>query len=257
VYTRAGGTFALLYIVLIALLTAAARNRVPGATPLQSPVINAALRSFTLRSTALALPLFMLAGAAGGLLGPMSVPLFKNQLGYSDAEIGTLNGLISNVASVGGALAGGILSDRIGRRRAIVIFVLLTSGIYLAVGSLAPLWTSRTFLYSYVVTIAVAEGMLQATFLSLAMDLSNPAVGGTQFTAYMSAQNVKNTWTSWLGGMAAASLGAPLMFAVAAAAQAAVLLLLPFVNPEEAKRAFRKEGGGEPRAGAPEAGASA
>lgn len=244
-YVRVGATSALWYVVFIAVATAVARTFLPGATPPRSRVITGTLRAFTLRATLLGLLLFLLAPAASGLIGPLLVPLLKNRLGYSDAEIGTLNGLLSNVASVVGALAGGILSDRIGRRRAITLFTIVTVALYAAFGGLAYLWSERPFVYGYVILLALAEGMLQATYLSLAMDLSNPAVGGTQFTTYMAVSNLRHSWTSWAGGRFAAALPAPMMFALAAAVQAASLLLLLLIDPEEAKRAFRKGKGEE------------
>jgi PAT family beta-lactamase induction signal transducer AmpG len=240
VYRWGGITSTIWYLIVLGIAGAAARMFLPGATPLRNRVIATTMRSFTLRATFFGLLLFSTAPAAGGLLGPLFVPLLKNRMGYSDGEIGTLNGIISGAASVAGALAGGILSDRIGRRRAIVLFSLITVGVYFAFGGLPGLWHARAFVYGYVIVIALAEGMLQATFLSLGMDLSNPAVGGTQFTTYMSAQNLKYSWASKLGGIAA-TVPVPMMFALAAALQAAALLLLPLVNPEEAKRAFRKD----------------
>jgi len=252
-YQRSGGIPAVWYVVFIGLLTAVGRTFLPGATALRSQVITTTLRSFALRSTFFGLVLFLIAPAAAALLGPMSVPLYKNQLGYSDDEISTLNGLVATGAGAVGALAGGILSDRIGRRRAIAIFSLITASAYFAFGALTPLWSSRPFLYGFVVLNGLVEGMLQATFLPLAMDLSNPAVSGTHFTAYMAAQNWKLSWASWVGGLGAGALGPSALYMVAAAVQALPLLLLPLIDPEEVKRAFRRENQGGDRA--PEAGA--
>lgn len=247
------------HAIFVGVLLAALRTFVRGATPLRSQVIAVTLRSFTLRATFFGMILFLLAPSAAGLLYPMGVPLLKNQLGYTDDEISTLNGAISTVASAAGALAGGILSDFIGRRRAILLFALITAGGYLAFGLLPGLWGSRAFVYSIMVLAALVEGMLSSTFLPLAMDLSNPAVSGTQFTSYMALQNWKNSWNALLGGyLSAGRLSAPGMYILAAFAQVAPLLLLPLVNPEEAKRAFRKEQEGDGAAsGAPEAGATA
>lgn len=252
VYARAGSVTALWYVVFVGVAAALARTFLPGATPPQSRVIRGTLRAFTLRATLFGLLLFLVAPAASGMLSPLFVPLLKNRLGYSDVEIGTLNGLISSVASVVGALAGGILSDKLGRRRAIVLFTLLTISLYAAFGALSSLWSARPFLYGYVIASSLATGMLQATYLSLAMDLTDPAVGGTQFTTYMAVSNLRNSWSAWAGGLAAAALATPLVFALAAAVQAAALLLLPLVDPEEAKRAFRKGGGKEAPAAAAE-----
>ena len=90
-------------------------------------MITTTLRSFTLRSTFVGLVLFLVAPAAGTLLGPMSVPLYKNQLGYSDDEISTLNGLISTgagaVGATDGAPVGVLTADGRGLRNATVTII--------------------------------------------------------------------------------------------------------------------------------------
>ncbi|WP_218920242.1 MFS transporter [Chondromyces crocatus] len=217
-------------------------------------VLLTTLRSFALRATFFALILYVLAPAGSGLLGAMASPFFKNRLGYSDEEIGALSGLYAAGLSAVGAFAGGVLSDRLGRRRAVLLFTLISAAIHVAFSLLEARWGSRTVVYSLALTGAFADGMLQATYLSLAMDLSNPAVGGTQFTAFMSLANVRNSWTAWLGGRAAERLSAPEMYLLAAASLIAPLVLLPLVNPEQAKRAFRKKDEGPAPEPAPSSG---
>jgi PAT family beta-lactamase induction signal transducer AmpG len=247
VFSRYGWVLALWYVVAIGLFTAIARTCVPDATPIRNQVITETIRSFGLRSTFIGLGLVLVAQAGSGLSAPMMVPFMKNQLGYSDAEIGMVSGLFSSVIHIFGALAGGFISDRIGRRKAIALFTLATAASYAVFAVLGSFWHDRAFVYGFILCSSLAEGMLTSTYLSLCMDLSNPAVGGTQFTTYMAFSNLKSSWTSWAGGIAAARLPPAIMFLIAAGAQAASLLLLPFVNLEEAKKAFRK--GEEPPGG--------
>ncbi|EYF03213.1 MFS transporter [Chondromyces apiculatus] len=240
-----------LFLIMAAMIFAAALLpalvREPSRPPADNVVVETArtllttARSFALRATFFGLILFVLAPAGSSLLGAMSSPFYRLRLGYSEEEIGKLSGLYAAALSAAGAFAGGILSDKLGRRRAVLLFTLVTAALHVAFSVLEPQWGSRNVVYGLALTTAFADGMLQATYLSLAMDLSNPAVGGTQFTAFMSLANVRNTWTAWVGGQAATRLAAPEMFMLAAASLIAPLVLLPLVNPAEAKEAFRKK----------------
>lgn len=241
VLTRYGLLTALWYAVGVVVLAAVARTFLPGATPPRNRVITGTLRSFALRATFAGLVLFLLAPAASNFLSALSVPMLKARMGYSDAEIGALNGLYSSVLSAAGAFAGGVLSDRLGRRKALALFTTATAALYLGFGLFEARWGERTFVYGMMLAIAFADGMVHATYLSLGMDLSNPAVGGTQFTAFMGLSNVRNSWSSWLGGQVAEVISAPRMYLLAAAVAMVPLVLLPLVDPAQAKRAFRKK----------------
>lgn len=241
VLTRYGLLTALWYAIAIVVLAAVGRTFLPGATPPRNRVITVTLRSFALRATFAGLILFLLAPAASNFLSALSVPMLKQRMGYSDAEIGTLNGLYLSLLGAAGAFAGGVLSDRLGRRKAIALFTTMTAVLHLAFGLLDARWGERTFVYGMMLATAFADGMVHATYLSLGMDLSNPAVGGTQFTAFMGLSNVRNSWSAWLGGQVAEVVSAPRMFMLAAAVAMVPLLLLPLVDPAQAKRAFGKK----------------
>jgi PAT family beta-lactamase induction signal transducer AmpG len=71
------------------------------------------------------------------------------------------------------------------------------------------------------------------------MDLTDPRVGGTQFSAYMSATNACESWSAWSAGRITAGAGYPAAFATLSV----VSLMSLFV--------LRKLGRAESRAGLP------
>jgi len=62
----------------------------------------------------------------------------------------------------------------------------------------------------------VAIGLFTASSYALFMDLTDPRLGATQFSAYMGATNACESWSAVLGGRLIASSGYPAAFAVMA-----------------------------------------
>ena len=174
-------------------------------------------------------------------------------LGMSNDEIATL-GLLTTVTAATGCIVGGLLSDKLGRRRSVAAYVLLT-----VVPTLAMAW----WIYRYgwtappaavavgegdpatrpaapaglvtafwvaVAAFGFAQGLIYGGRTALFMDLSNPAVAATQFTAYMALMNLVISYTSWWQGYAIQSLGYPRTLLIDAAAGLVCLAVLPFMS---------------------------
>jgi hypothetical protein len=69
-------------------------------------------------------------------------------------------------------------------------------------------------------------GLFTAASYALFMDLTDPRVGGTQFSAFMAATNGCESWSTLAGGRIAGASGYPAAFAVMCAASLASLVLL-------------------------------
>ena len=68
--------------------------------------------------------LFALLGPAGyALVGAVTTRMLRADLELSEAMIGTISGVIDPIAGVLGALAGGLLADRIGTRRTLALMM--------------------------------------------------------------------------------------------------------------------------------------
>lgn len=169
----------------------------------------------------------------------------------------TLGGTLLSAA---GCVAGGLVADRVGRRPAVALFVLLTLAPALLIawqlrrhGWVMPIDTkaaTRPVPSAGLVSAFVWLGLGHAFVLGLIygsrsagfMDLCHPAVAGTQFTAYMSVMNLTLAYSSWWQGWASERFGYPAMLAADAALGLLCLVPLALMAP---KRSNAEQGGAE------------
>ena len=161
--------------------------------------------------------------AAGALAGPY---LIDRQV--SSETVGFFFAVPVVVATLLGGLLGGRLSDRWGRAKAVGLFltgfVTLVAALGLAeqtgLASARVALTLLTVLYLFI-------GLFTAASYALFMDLTDPQVGGTQFSTFMAATNACESWAGWTGGQLAARAG----YGVSLLALSAVSLLsLPLLR---------------------------
>ena len=169
------------------------------------------------------------------------------ELGLTNDQIATQS-FIAAVLSATGCVVGGLLSDRLGRRRML--------GIYIALMGLPTLWfASRmlhfgwimpvapdapnrpvvaaglvTALYAATYVYAAINGLMYGTRTALFMDVTNPAVAATQFTAYMALLNVMIAYSLTWQGAAAEAIGYPKTMVIDVLAGLVGLTLLPLMK---------------------------
>ncbi|MEC9373233.1 MAG: MFS transporter [Planctomycetota bacterium] len=165
-------------------------------------------RVLSLRSTWMGLAFAATAACAfesvGGMLGPLLV-----DHGATQEQIGWFYGIPVIGATVLGALIGGKVSDRFGRRRTVGSMLI---GVAAAVAIIAALfwgalevtkvhWAALTILYALI-------GAFTASTYAMFMDLTDPELGGTQFSAFMGATNLCEAWSIRATGAMIAGFGA-------------------------------------------------
>jgi len=159
--------------------------------------------------------------ATGQLAGPYLV-----DRGASTAAIGLFFGIVVVAATIGGGLVGGRLSDRWGRGRSCAVFLLGFVGTILLLGA-ADVWVpSPAMRFGLLALMYLFVGLFTAASYALFMDLSDPALGGTQFSAFMSGTNACESWAAWSGGRIAGAAGYPAAFVVMSLASLASLPVL-------------------------------
>lgn len=162
------------------------------------------------------------------------------ELGMNDDQVGALN-LWSSIISAACMVAGGMLSDRLGRRRTLFVYL---AGMSLPVLYLMwvlqqhgyvmphapggpPLPELVTALWIASLAYAVFQGLMYGTRSAIMMDITNPKVAATQFTAYMALMNLAiSIGASWQG-VAVEAWGYPVTLLVDAITGLACLALLP------------------------------
>jgi RhtX/FptX family siderophore transporter len=180
---------------------------------------------------------------ATGMLRP-----FLADAGLDLAAIGRLLGTVGFSAGLAGALIGGALVNRIGRRNALVAFGLLQAATVAGYAALAIDRPGPAALYALCGAEHLAGGMATAALFTCMMDWCSPEASATDYTVQASAVVVATCAASAASGFSAQAFGYFGHFALATvlALAALVAVRLGFPTPAAA-RAIRR-GAGEARA---------
>lgn len=221
-----------------------------------------AFRSFVGTRGAFAGLLFALLPAGAMALGLALQSNLAVELGMNDDQVAWL-GLWSQVIAAACMVLGGLLSDRLGRRRMLFIYIVLMSlptlymmGVMLEhewVMPAGPAGAGRrvappalvTALWVATMSYFVGNGLMYGTRTALFMDITNPAVAATQFTAYMAMMNLVIAYTSIWQGISIEALGYPTTLLIDAVTGLLCLAVLPFIKRSDTPAG---DGGGASRA---------
>lgn len=178
------------------------------------------------RSTWLGLAFALTSAAAFEATGQLAGPFLVDRA-VPTATIGMFFGVPVVAAMLGGGLLGGAIADRWGRLRSaglflagfVVTIVLLAIADWSGAGHPRLLISLLTVMYFFV-------GLFTAASYAVFMDLTDPRLGATQFSAFMAGTNGCESWSVWAGGRLAAGPGYPAAFLAMSAASLASLVLL-------------------------------
>lgn len=207
-----------------------------------------AFRSFLGTRGAYAALLFSLLPAGAMSLGLALQSNLAVEVGMSDDSVAWLS-LWSQVISAICMVVGGQLSDRWGRRKTLFVYLALMSlpALYLMGVLIEHEWimpvpqtgTGRrvapaaliTAVWIATLTYAVAQGLMYGTRSAIMMDVTNPAVAATQFTAYMALMNLAIAYSATWQGIAAEAIGYPNTLLIDAITGVLCLIVLPWIKP--------------------------
>lgn len=220
-----------------------------------------AFRSFLGTRGAFAGLLFSLLPAGAMSLGLALQSNLAVEVGMTDDSVAWLT-LWSQIISALCMVIGGQLSDRFGRRRTLFVYLALMSlpvfylmGVLIEHDWIMPVPqndAARRIAPAALVTAvwvatlgyAVAQGLMYGTRSAIMMDVTNPAVAATQFTAYMALMNLAIAYSATWQGIAAEALGYPKTLLLDGLAGWLCLLLVVFIKPSSRF----DDGGGAARA---------
>lgn len=201
------------------------------------------------------------AGLAMALLPPgamcLGLALQSNlavELGMDDDKVAWLI-LWSSILSAAGCIIGGRISDRVDRRKALTVYICLMSVPVLAMMAvlqhydwIMPLASSAKrpdvpqllLLAFWIATLSysVFQGLMYSTTMAIYMDVTNPVVAGTQFTAYMALSNLAIAYSATWQGISIEAWGYPNTMLIDGFFGLVYLAILPFTR----KRASDPDG---------------
>ena len=180
----------------------------------------------------------VMAPAGYAMIGPAMSKLVRADLGMSEERIAFLSGVVDPGAGVLGALAGGVIADRLGAKRGIAVCMVGLSALLVAWAGTESSWGNFTWLIIWTALFQALLNAFSAATLGLYMGISNPRIGATHFAIYMAATNLTYAWTAPVGGLIADNYGFSSLFAVAAMLQLLMVVVLVPIDLDAARRVF-------------------
>ena len=183
---------------------------------------------------ALILVFIVLYKLGDALVNNMSTP-FLLKTGFTQTDIGAIQGGMGLLATIVGVLAGGAVLSKLGINRSLWVF-----GGLQAVSNLAYLGLSQVGRdYSFMVVAINIEnfcaGLGTAAFVAFLMSLCNQRFSATQFALLSSLMAVSRDILVAPAGGIVEAIGWPLFFTLSLVAALPGLLLLPIFAPWNAK----------------------
>ena len=175
---------------------------------------------------------------------------FLTDAGQTIDQLGVMLGIVGFGAGLTGALVGGALTPRLGRRRALIAFGALQT---LAIGAmtLAVAAPSVPMFYAIAIGEHLTSGMATAALFTAMMDFSRPAAAGTDYTVQASIVVIATGAASMLSGVSAHVLGYGGHFAAAAVLSALGTMAVIAYRPRDPDLAFVPPRYSDPHAGVP------
>lgn len=160
-----------------------------------------------------------------GLLAALSIAFLK-QAGFSDAQIGLLDGGWAIAATMAGTVAGGVLFARLGLNRSLWVFAVIGAAGNLGYAALARFGGGLPALVAAVSLENLGSGMVGAGFVALLMSLCNPRFSATQYALLSSIYAISRTLLALPSGWLAARIGWSDYFVVTALSSLPAFVLM-------------------------------
>ena len=160
-----------------------------------------------------------------GLL-TFAVPLYMStSLQLDVSQIGLIASIFP-ISMVVGALIGGVMSDRWGRKNPLYVFI-VGSTIFTASLIFANTWLILAVIYG---VIGFLRGGYAVGVNAMFMDITNPKIGATQFSILTSLANVGELSAGMVGGTLIALIGFSRVFLYSGWVFGPALLILYFIK---------------------------
>jgi MFS family permease len=183
-----------------------------------------------MKTTWLGLAFALISAAAFEATGQLAGPFLVDR-SVPETTIGFFFGIVVVAAMLIGGLTGGVISDRAGRVKTAALSLLGFVGfIAVLAGVDARAAAGAAGLIALLGGMYFFIGVFTAASYALFMDLTNPRLGATQFSAYMAATNACESWSAWGGGRLTAAYGYPAAFAAMSLVSLASLPLLALIR---------------------------
>ena len=154
---------------------------------------------------------------------------FLLQTGFSQSDIGIIQGGVGLFATIVGVLAGGAVISRIGINRSLWVFGILQAASNFAYLVLAYVGRNYALMVATIVIENVCYGLATAALVGFIMSLCNPRFSATQYALLSSVIAAGRDVLAAPSGSIAESTGWPVFFLISVLASAPGLALMPLL----------------------------
>lgn len=168
-------------------------------------------------------------------LNNMATP-FLLKAGFTQTQIGGVQGVMGLAATIVGVIVGGAAQARIGLVRSLWVFGILQSAVNVTYFILSHNPGSTALMVSAVILENFFQGCGTAALVAYMMSLVTPRFSATQYALLSSFMGFGRDWLTAPAGRLAEVVGWPTFFLLTIAMAVPGILLLPFVAPWNAQR---------------------
>jgi PAT family beta-lactamase induction signal transducer AmpG len=156
---------------------------------------------------------------------------FLIRTGFSQTDVGVIQGGVGLIATIAGVLAGGAVIAGIGVNRSLWIFGILQTASNLAYLLLAYAGRNYPLMVATTIIENICYGLATAALVGFIMSLCNPQFSATQFALLSSLIAVGRDVVAAPSGSIAEVMGWPAFFIVSIIAAVPGMMLLPYFAP--------------------------
>jgi MFS family permease len=164
------------------------------------------------RGTWLGFVVALFGGAAFEGTGAVAGPFLVDR-GFSAETVGMFFGFPVVLAMMGGSLLGGAIADRLNKHKAVMLFVVFIAAVVVAI-ALSDLYRDERnhILLPMLTLLYFGIGLFTAASYAFFMEITEPQLAATQFSAFMGATNLCEAWSALLIGRLIGGFGYPAAF---------------------------------------------
>ena len=188
------------------------------------------LKNFMQRSHCFEILFFILLYKIGDTFAASMSSIFILDLGFSNAQLGTIGKTYGLLSAIAGGLTGGALIPKFGLYRSLIIFGIIQAVGILAFSLLAASGMSHPMLITSVIIENLTSGMGTAAFLAFLGLLCDRRFSATQYALLSSISSMPRTMFSFGTGALAQIFGWQLYFVLCSLCASPGLLLLTRFN---------------------------
>ena len=179
------------------------KSMLPGEiTSVRNPlsVLKNLLKGFSLKATFMGAIFLLTASVGDGINGAILPVLFMQNLQWEPDTYSQVVGGLGTILEVFGALLGGFLADKMGRRKIITAGYGGFAIVAIIFGVFSIHWENTAFASAYLVTYPFFRALGAVAIFSLFMHISWTKSAATMFTSYMAFSNMSSTMGSKIAG---------------------------------------------------------